>query len=291
MKKFSLVILAYLIMAGIGNGDERTISSSDRADAEIRVMTFNIRCRTFMDGMNHWWFRRDHVAELVLRHDPDIIGMQEVRNSQARDLERMLPDYAWFGLPRGDGERRGERCSIFYRKDRFELIEHSTFWLSETPEVPGSKSWGSACKRVVTWGKFRDKKSGRVLFHFNTHFDHVSIKARRMSARLIVEKIGSIAGDIPAVVTGDFNTTDTSIPYQTMTSLLLDSRVISQTPTAGPCGTSRGFGIDSQPGRRIDYIFVSKGMSIKDYAVLEDTYKNGRRPSDHMPVIADVTIP
>jgi endonuclease/exonuclease/phosphatase family metal-dependent hydrolase len=157
--------------------------------------------------------------------------------------------------------------------------------------VPGSRSWGSACKRVVTWGKFRDRKSGRVFFHFNTHFDHISGKARRMSAQLLVERIGAIAGDIPVVATGDFNAIDTSTPYQTMTSLLLDSRVISLTPPLGPCGTSRGFALDSQPGRRIDYIFISKGMAIKNYAVIENTYKNGRRPSDHMPVLADMTIP
>ena len=258
----------------------------------IRVMSYNIRCMNVeTDLRDLWWFRKDNLAQLILKNDPDIIGMQEVYTTQADHLQKYLKGYAWFGPPRDDGKNKGERNPIFYKTDRFELLDQNTFWLSETPEVMGSQSWDAACKRIVTWGKFRDKRTGKIFFHFNTHFDNKSPKAREMSAKLLVERIKGIAGDAPFFVTGDFNTEDKSQPYQTLTSYMRDSRAICPNPPQGPYCTSWTFKTGVPPDERIDYIFLSRGVSASDYAAIDETYHNDRRPSDHLPIMATILIP
>ena len=144
---------------------------------------------------------------------------------------------------------------------------------------------------MVTWGKFRDKRSGKVFFLFNTHFDHMGKIARQKSADLLTQKVNEIASAVPAVISGDFNSEPDSIAYQSITASLDDSRPQSATPPRGPEGTSRDFDLDSVPQKRIDYIFVNQGVSVQEFAVLDDTYGKGRRPSDHMPVLAVVAIP
>jgi len=267
-------------------------SAATPAAESLSVMSYNIRCLTMEDDWRDlWWFRKKQVARVIAGAAPDMLGLQEVYTSQAHDLEKLLPGYAWFGPPRDDGKRKGERNPIFYRKDRFELLAQNSFWLSETPEVPGSKSWDAACKRIVTWGKFRDKKNGKIFFHFNTHFDHKGKKAREKSAELLVERIKKLAGDSPYFVTGDFNTDDRSLPYLTLKSLMLDSRVICSTPAQGPENTSWSFKPQTPPEERIDYIFVSPTVSVSKYQALDQTYGKGRRPSDHIPVMVSLQIP
>ena len=287
MRKNSIPVLFALIAMA-----SSLIGGQAQNPASIRVMSYNIRCLNIeSDPRDLWWFRKDDLAHVILKNDPDIIGMQEVYTTQARHLQKYLKGYAWFGPPRDDGKKKGERNPIFYKTDRFELLDQNTFWLSETPEVMGSQSWGADCKRIVTWGRFRDKRSGRIFFHFNTHFDNGRPQAREMSANLLVERIKKIAGDTPLFVTGDFNSDDKSQPYKTMTAYLLDSRAIGSTPPKGPYCTSWTFKPGVPADVRIDYIFVSKGVSASDYAAINETYHNGRRPSDHMPVMATIQIP
>ena len=243
------------------------------------------------DPRDLWWFRKGELAKVILETNPDIIGMQEVYTTQAHHLQKYLKGYAWFGPPRDDGKRKGERNPIFYKTDRFELLEQNTFWLSETPEVMGSQSWDAGCKRIVTWGKFRDKKSGRIFYHFNTHFDNKSETARQMSAKLLVARVQKIAGNTPFFITGDFNSDDKSVTYRTMTSYVQDSRAICSTPPKGPYFTSWTFKRGVPPDERIDYIFLATGISASDYAAIDETYHHGRRPSDHVPVSATILIP
>ena len=289
MKKYLAMLFASLVFAGVIIAAGKP---SDDAAPQIRVMSYNIRClATEEDFRDLWWLRRSHLAEQVKKHNPDLIGMQEVYTSQGKYLAGKLKGYAWFGPPRNDGKKKGERNPIFYKKDRFELLQQSTFWLSETPEVLGSKSWDTACKRIVTWGEFRDKKSGKIFFHFNTHFDHKGEVARKESAKILLQRAKAIAGDSPFFVTGDFNTDPDSIPYQTTTTALSDSRKISLTVPQGPENTAWTFKVGVPPDHRIDYIFVSKGISVSDYAALEETYGKGRRPSDHISVLVDLSVP
>ncbi len=261
-----------------------------QAEDPLRVMSFNIRCIHMADGADMWFFRSKEVGDYILRHDPDVMGLQEVKALQIQDLKRMLPEYASFGKPRGDGRLFGERCLIFYKKKRLELLRHDTFWLSKTPEKEGSASWDSMFPRIVTWGEFRDRASGKKFFVFNTHFDHVGKKARLKSAGILSKKVDEIAGHSPVVVTGDFNATPDSKPYKVMAENFRDGRKVSQSGPRGPYATSRSFLPGSGPKKRIDYIFVTGGVNVLSYAVLDDTYGNDRRPSDHMGVLASISI-
>ena len=255
---------------------------------ELKVMTYNIRTMSIPDGRDNWYLRRSQVAKLIARERPDLFGLQEAYTAQAAYLARRLPDYEWFGPGRDNGKSLGERCPIFYRRDRFELVAHGAFWLSETPDRP-SRSWDAAFPRLVTWGKFRERASGRELVYLNTHFDHLGEKAREMSARILLERARALAGDLPIIAGGDFNVSDEEEPYRIIVGELRDSRLLAAAP-GGPVGTTRDFPLDSRIGDRIDFIFVKPGIEVRSYRVLDDTYGRGRRPSDHLPVTVEVSL-
>ena len=153
--------------------------------APLKVMTFNIRYGTAGDGVNAWPERRHAVIEAIRRQDPDLLGVQEALAFQVDYLVSDLPQLGWFGVGRRDGKRKGEFSAVFYRRSRFEPVEHGTWWLSETPEVPGSVSWDSALSRTATWAVLRETRTGRKIVFVTTHFDHRGEKARRRSARLL----------------------------------------------------------------------------------------------------------
>ena len=186
--------------------------------------------------------------------------------------------------------------AVFYRKDRFEVLQQSTFWLSETPEKPGL-GWDAVCNRVVTWGKFKDKRTKKTFYLFNTHFDHIGVVARKESAKLLLHRIDEIAGDAPIVVTGDFNAGPDSEPYQLLTegitgvtTKLIDTESLSSTMHHGPDGTSTRFISANPPDNvTIDYIFVQNGFKINLHGTLSDSF-DGRFPSDHMPVLAEIVL-
>ena len=261
-----------------------------RADTTLRVMTFNIRYNNPGDGAHAWPHRKERVASVIRFHQADFVGMQEALQGQIDDLEGLLPGYAWIGVGRDDGAAAGEFSPLFYRRARFELLEQATFWLSETPEVPGSQSWDAALPRIVTWGRFRDREAGTTFFVFNTHFDHRGQQAREESARLLAEKIRTIAGNTPVLVTGDFNAEPTTPVFRTMVADLADARAQSALPPHGPDGTLWGFTVEvDEPERRIDYIFVSPSVRVRRYAALTDHW-NGHFPSDHIPILAEVAF-
>jgi endonuclease/exonuclease/phosphatase family metal-dependent hydrolase len=264
-------------------------------ETTFQVMSFNIRLPNPDDGFNYWPNRKDLAASMIRYHEADIVGLQEAFRSQLDDLQELLPEYDWFGLCRTDGttdpDPDNEFSAIFYRKDRFELLDGATFWLSDTPEQPGSRGWDAALPRIVTWAHFRDKAGGESFFHFNTHFDHMGEKARLKSARLLLSRIASIAGDAPVVLTGDFNCTPLDPPYRALTDPedpkhLPDALMLARTPHHGPLGTwTNAFQFPGVPGRRIDFIFVKNDIEVHKHAILSDSW-SGRLPSDHLPVLA-----
>lgn len=178
----------------------------------IRVMTFNLRLDTPSDGPDAWPHRKEMVAQTMRFHRADFVGIQEGLPHQLEQLDEMLPYFDRIGVGRNTEDDPGEYSAIYYKKDRFELIENNTFWLSETPDEVASVGWDAALPRIVTWGKFRDLNSGKTFFVFNTHFDHIGETARAESASLILEKIDELAGNSPVVVMGDFNTTEDDPP-------------------------------------------------------------------------------
>jgi endonuclease/exonuclease/phosphatase family metal-dependent hydrolase len=257
------------------------------------VMTFNIRYDNPGDGENAWPHRKDEVARLIERH-ADIAGLQEALPGQIEDLEKSLPQFDWYGVGRDDGDRQGEFCPVFYRRDRFELLERKSWWLSETPDVPGSKSWDAAITRLVTQVRLRDRQRGGEINILNTHFDHIGAAAREASARLIRQGVAGLDADTPLVVMGDLNCTPDQTPYQILTRAdvgddsapLADTLTLSRQEPEGPDSTWNAFRA-VEPGRRIDFILVGPGVEVAGHRTLTDRI-NGRFPSDHLPVVADL---
>lgn len=211
------------------------------------------------------------------------------------DLMERLPGYDRIGRGR-DAGGGGEYSAIFYRPDRVELLETETFWLSETPEVPGSRSWDAAIQRIVTWGKFRHRESGREFFHFNTHFDHVGEQSRRQSARLLLERMAEVAGDAPVVLTGDLNATPDSAAYRILTGAASASGSVfclHDAALAGaggePEGTFSSFDTSREPGPRIDYVMVAQGIVVESFASIVSV-RDQRYPSDHLPLTATLAF-
>ncbi|MEZ4828879.1 MAG: endonuclease/exonuclease/phosphatase family protein [Bacteroidia bacterium] len=265
-----------------------------QSDRSFRVMTFNIRLNVASDSTNAWPHRTDLVESMVRYHGADLIGVQEALENQMVDLKQMLPDFGAHGIARDTSLQWGEYSAIFYRRSRFELLDGTTFWLSESPEM-ASRGWDAALNRIVTWAKFRDRFTDKVFFHFNTHFDHRGVEARENSARLILDKIAEINPDgLPVILTGDFNLTPADSPYSIITQNdpdknLKDSFFESLTPHHGPVSTWSGFSFPGEGDKRIDYIFVRNRVVVLKHATLSDSW-SGRYPSDHLPVMAEVLI-
>jgi len=257
---------------------------------QINVVTFNIRFNTENDGINAWPNRIEMATGLLKFHEADLFGLQEALHGQILDVQKNMPGFEWFGVGRDDGEKGGEFSPIFYNKSKFILIESGTFWLSETPEKP-SKGWDAALNRVVTWGKFKSKVTGKLFYYYNTHFDHRGDEARKKSAELIIKKIREMAGNsgYPVILTGDFNLTPETEGIANIKKYLRDSREITIAPPYGPTGTFNSFDWNAPMKDRIDYVFVNEMVDVLKYATLTDS-KEMRWPSDHLPVFTKIQL-
>lgn len=255
----------------------------------IQVMTFNIRYNTERDGINKWDNRKDHAAEMVKFYKADFCGMQEALIGQINDLQDRLPEYEHFGLGRDDGKEKGEFSPIFYNKTRFQLLKQETFWLSETPEKP-SKGWDANLARIVTWGYFKDLKTKKKFYVFNTYYDHMGQIARAESSKLVIKKIKEIAGTETTILTGDFNATPESEPIKIILSGLTNTKAISKTPHFGPDDTFTGFEPKEREKSEIDHIFVNNTkLKVLKHATLSNTWA-GLFASDHHPVLAEILL-
>jgi endonuclease/exonuclease/phosphatase family metal-dependent hydrolase len=247
-------------------------------------MTYNIRLDTPVDSVNQWPNRKEKVFTLIKKYSPDVLGVQEAMHHQMMDLLQNLPDYDYIGVGRDDGKTKGEYSAILFKKNRLRIETQQTFWLSETPEVPGSKSWDAAITRVATAGKFKDQTTGKNFFIYNTHFDHLGQTAREKSAQLIKQKIKMQHDNLPVIVIGDFNCERTDMPYSVMTDTN-NIKLYDAKPNTDERGTFCTFKVNSIPCKGIDYIFYSAEWKKINYDVIEDndgTYY----PSDHIPVLA-----
>jgi endonuclease/exonuclease/phosphatase family metal-dependent hydrolase len=255
-------------------------------------MTYNLRVAAPREGEPSWTARRDAVASVIRFHNPDVVGVQEALPDMLADLEERLPGYEWVGTGREAGA--DEHCALFYRPDRVTPVRHDTFWLSETPTVPGSRSWGASYPRVATWMEAMLPDESRSFYVVNTHFDHDSAQARRESARLLRARLDSLAGPAPVAVFGDLNTTPDTAPYRCLTKEnkgepLRDALHEAAVPHHGPVSTFNGFDTTVQPDGRIDYIFVRGPLEVCRHGTLTDRW-NGHFPSDHCPVLAELVL-
>ncbi|MBM4156088.1 MAG: endonuclease/exonuclease/phosphatase family protein [Lentisphaerae bacterium] len=271
-----------------------TMAGAEDTGATVRVMSFNVRFGTANDGENHWDKRKDLLLDTIRAFDPDLLGTQETLDFQRDVIAAALPGHEAWGVGREDGASKGEMCVLFFRRDRFEKLDGGHFWLSETPDVAGSKSWDSSLPRMVSWVKLRDRRTPDTppILYYNTHFDHRGMQARIESSRLLRSRIAAAGADGRVLVTGDFNAAEGSKPWEAFfgsadgrDSPLVDTyRAVH--PRPGPDeGTTSGFRAASTNGPRIDWIAVSRTWRIV-HAGIDRTSRDGRTPSDHFPVTA-----
>ncbi len=279
-KKNGFKIFAFIFMIAL---------AIDSANAQsLKVMTYNIRLNLDSDGENSWINRKDFFASQIQFYEPDIFGVQEATPIQVTDIASALPSYNYIGIGR-EGIGKGESSNIYYKKDRFKIVQESTFWLSETPDII-SKGWDAACNRVCTYALFKDSKTNTLFWVFNTHLDHMGELARTNGIELILSKITRLnVKNYPVIFMGDFNSEPTTERIIALKKVMNDCRAISQQKPFGPSGTFNGFKHNEPVTQLIDYVFMSKNnkFEVRKFAVLSDS-KDLKYPSDHLPVYVEI---
>lgn len=294
----TLSVLLCLATSGVARGvQERQADSGlaapESASRAIRVMSFNLRYGTANDGDNRWENRRNLLTRTVREFAPDLLGTQETLELQKVWLDEHLPEFDSWGVGRDDGAQQGEMTAVWYRRARFERLDGGHFWLSEQPDQPGSVSWDSALTRMASWVKLRDRSlpDRAPLLFLNTHFDHRGEDARRESAVLIREKLTQLGDGCDWIVTGDFNAAEDSPPYTELFAqpppLLRDTFRVAFPGRNSASGTFNGFDSRATSGPRIDWIGVSPVWNVNSAEIVH-TSENGRTPSDHFPVTAEI---
>ncbi len=321
MKRIAIAFcaLAALVFAGCRTAPEV---------ARVRVCTYNIRLSPGDKGTpNAWQERKADMVALMRELAFDVVGLQEVCPDQAQYLREQLPEFEFVGEHREADRVSGEASPVAYRKDKFEAEKSGTFWLSETPETPGVKGWGAACPRVCSYVVLRDKATGRRFAFANTHTDHVSALAREKGMLLVIERMKEFGALTPIVFTGDHNCRETEAPALAVAAILKNALYETKTLPQGPWRTFNGWHwLDAERettealakpevvrnarkgspdadktkngghawedfGARIDYIYVSPGVSVLDYATI-GAARPGKKlyPSDHFPVVATIEL-
>jgi endonuclease/exonuclease/phosphatase family metal-dependent hydrolase len=291
---FIIVLLAVLSGCGDGYRVSRNIRFSSTQPNQIKVMTFNIRTQTIIDGPNHWNHRKQLVTDVIATNGADIVGLQEARNSQLKHINATLPEYATYEVGRSDGKKQGESCPILYRKDRFSMVKADTFWFSDTPSVAGSKDWGNLPPRICSWVHLVDKISGIGLYVYNLHLDHLSQNSRAKSIQLLTQEIARRETMDPFIVMGDFNM-GLDNPAMQYLSRIGYENPLAKTSDAWQLihqnrsiGTRHGFNGDIS-GPQIDHIRLSSNLQALDVRI-DARQRNGRYPSDHFPVVAKLLL-
>lgn len=252
---------------------------------QLIVGTFNIRYDNPRDSGNLWKDRAPVVASLIRFHEFDIVGTQEGLKHQLDDMKNALSEYSYYGKGRDDGQSKGEHSAIFYKKDKYSVIDSGDFWLSQTPEKPGP-GWDARLNRICSWIKLRTKQGGKTFYVFNVHYDHQGVQARIESSKLMIDKIKQIAGKQPVIFTGDFNGNHQSEWYLNIknSGVFRDVLGLVAHPYVNN-GSFNSFSANNPSKDIIDHIFISSHFSVRKYGILTDTY-HGKFPSDHFPVLA-----
>lgn len=273
----------------IATAGATALQAAEGDSPELAVMTYNLRYASDKPP-NAWPARRPVAREMISNQRPDIIGTQEGLYRQIKDLAADLPEYAWIGTGR-EGGSRGEFMAVFYRRDRLEPLEYDHYWLSDTPEVIGSTTWGNSVRRMVTLVKFRDLKTEREFFFINTHFDHQVQESREKSAALVLERLAKQRTRLPVLLAGDFNAVaDANKVYELLVG---EDRFFDTWKAAAERGetwdTFHGYNAPGKQGRRIDWILARGGVKVRKSEVVTFA-KAGQYPSDHFPVMAWLTL-
>ncbi len=281
---------------------------------QLKIASYNVRYQNAADEQhgNGWQQRLPVICDMVRYHDFDIFGAQEVLHNQLGDLLACLADYTYTGVGRDDGKTAGEYAPIFWKKDKFELLDSGHFWLSEESTRP-NKGWDAALPRICTWGRFKEKEAGTIFWFFNLHMDHRGVVARRKGAALVLAKIQSMCKSEPVILTGDFNVDQTHTSYSIIHSsgVLVDAYEKATFKYAST-GTFNNFDINLKTDSRIDHVFLSPGIQVSRYGLITDFYfvtsdeltdsiksanfpselslmrHQAKLPSDHYPVVVNI---
>lgn len=282
------------------------------------IATYNIRLYNTGDSVagNGWYQRYPYIIKLIRFHQFDIFGTEEGFKNQLEDMKAQLPGFSYIGVGRDDGAEKGEHAAIFYNTNRFDVIDHGDFWLSEITDRP-NKGWDAALPRICTWGKFREKSTGFTFVYYNLHMDHIGVVARAESAKLILRRVleDEEREGLPSVLSGDFNVDQTDDGYKLLANsgLMRDAYNVADF-VYDNVGTWNDFKTDRMNDARIDHIFLTKEFHVKRYGILTDTYRamidgsqrpdtfipgpnaeesklfTARTPSDHFPVMIEVEV-
>lgn len=255
----------------------------------IDVMCFNVRFATANDGENRWQLRREFCIEVIRNRSPDLLLVQEALKLQIDELAVAMPDYSHVGCGREDGEDSGEYSAIYFNNGKFKIVEKGWFWLSDTPDIPGSATWGNRVTRICTWAILEFQ--GRKIAVYNTHLDHESQASREKSVSMIAKHMLDVAMDLPIIYGGDFNAGESNsaiamVCSESRTKFKDTFRAVH--PTATDVGTFHAY-TGSMKGDKIDYIFVSEHWNVLA-AEIDRRSSEGRYPSDHFPVTARVQL-
>lgn len=291
MRRISiLIITCFLSITNLFAGNPK-------GDPVFKIASFNIQYDNQRDKINTWEKRLPGVVAVFNKYQFDIVGAQEPYLSQLNDLMPQIPDYAYLGINiLGDTTTvvlRRHHTPIFYKKEKFDVLDWGTFWYSETPDVPGKKGWDAYSPRICTWAKFKDKQSQKEFYIFNNHFDHLGDIARRESPKLLLAKIKEIADGYPVLTMGDFNTNQYHQNYKILSEsgVVKDSYQIARNIRNSNTPTYNDYNPDQKGSSRIDHIYVSikPEVKVKSYRIITDSYK-GIYPSDHFPVLIEAEI-
>lgn len=253
----------------------------------ITVMSYNVYIKG--TGEKSPENRTPLVAENIIKYSPDSFGLQEADEGWMERLPALMTEYDYVGIGRNSNSGGGEASPIFYKKDKYELVDSGTFWLSKTPEK-ASRGWDAMFKRVCTYAVLKDKQTGFTYAHFNAHFDHLGVIARLESVAVVAEKIAEIAPNLPVVFSGDLNDYEGGDMYNRVAeSGLKDTKHLAESVSGGNV-TYHGYSDLVEKDAPIDFIFTnSLSTKVQSYTVVSEKV-NGIYASDHHPVVASMTM-
>lgn len=299
MKKFFAVILSLVLIISVFSGCTKTNytfsnSSTDTDDSSyVKAVTFNCAAPwgNVLKGTGSS-ARVKRFAGYMSAVHPDIIGTQEMNSKWMDAISEVMNSYDSYGVKRGgdDSEKKSEMNSIFWLKDKYECLEKNTFWLSETPDKE-SRYDGAGCNRVCTYAILKNRSTGKTILFLNTHLDNASDEARAFGAQIILDKIDDIisASDTAVngiILSGDFNDTYNSSPYNLITQKLNDSSEENSDSTSVK-STYHDWGNLEDSKQPIDFIFSN--MQSDNYQILDDTSHG--YISDHYGVYSEFLLP
>jgi len=299
-KNVICLLLTVLLISGGCSGQQKKISSreikfSSTLKGIVKAMTFNIRVDTILDGWNRWNNRKQIVVDTLADHAADVIGLQEALDFQVQQVQNALPQYTSYAVGRDDGRKKGESCAIFFRKDRFELVDSGTFWFSKTPFKPGSRDWGNLPPRICSWVHLVEKGQDSGFYVYNLHLDNLSQNSRKKSVKLLAKQVAARKTNDPFIVMGDFNMEldNPAMMYlqkigcQTPYPKMVDAW---QSVNTGKSATGTRHDFRGRlSGPKIDHIPLSENLKALEVNI-DHRKVNGRYPSDHFPVIATILL-